>query len=138
MENGSIPDNRITASSEYSSTYSPRKGRLNNNGYWGPISVASQWFQVDLQEQVQIEGVIIQGVIDPNYDPQWVTAYQVQYSVGKITWQYVVGVTTPDTVQVRFFHEGQNQYHLYSIILFTPLDTYMCAGLPLRGASKLN
>ena len=66
MEDGSIPDNRITASSEYSSTYSPRKGRLNNNGYWGPKSLTAQWFQVDLQEQVQIEGVIIQGIINPN------------------------------------------------------------------------
>ena len=129
MEDGSIPDNRITASSEYSSTYSPIKGRLNNNGYWGPGSVTDLWFQVDLQEQVQIEGVIIQGIINPKSELQWVTAYQVQYSDDEITWQYVVGETTPHTAQVRCFTKGKINTTC-SIILFTHLDTYMCAGLP--------
>ena len=129
MEDGIIPDNRITASSEFSSKYSPSKGRLNNNGYWAPGLDKDLWFQVDLQEQVQIEGVIIQGIINPNSKLQWVTAYEVQYSDDEITWQYVVDGTTPDTAQVRLFMKGKINITC-SIILFTPLDTYICAGLP--------
>ena len=107
MEDGSIPDSRITASStdpECQTSY----GRLNNLGSsdfagWCAHEGDKQspWFQVDLTTQMQVEGVIMQGSHDAPEFNEWVTAYQVQYSDDETIWQYV-RETSSQTAQVRF------------------------------------
>ncbi|XP_022110422.1 EGF-like repeat and discoidin I-like domain-containing protein 3 [Acanthaster planci] len=104
MEDGSIPDSSITASSVFKErpaapdNCEPHNGRLNYPGVgsivggWCPArnDKESPWFEVDLAKQLQVEGVIIQGSVDPL--GSWrerVTAYQVQYSNDRSTWVYV-------------------------------------------------
>ena len=104
MEDGSIPDSNITASTTHGHC-STSNGRLNNlggNGKAGAWCAASgdrqaPWFQVDLGEQTQVEGVITQGRSDAN---QHVTAYQVQYSDDETDWQYVTDGTNVNDAQV--------------------------------------
>ena len=107
MEDGSIPDSRITASSTYDKC-NTSYGRLNEMGTlgyagWcsGNDNTSSSWFQVDLATQMQVEGVIMQGSHDSPEFNEWVTAYQVQYSDGETIWRYVRG-TSSQTAQVRF------------------------------------
>ena len=107
MEDGSIPDDRITASSSYLDVREdapgnclPSNGRLNKPGIgrvvggWcagSPLSIL-KWFQVDLGERLQVEGVILQGLTDPlNVWSARVESYQVQYSdVQGSSWHYVL------------------------------------------------
>ena len=98
MEDGSIPDDRITASSQRDYRFPPSNARLNLNRYWSPATkqFKGSWLQVDMgANPVQIEGVITQG--SPDY-AQYVTHYQVHYSIDLTTWMYVNGASTP---QVR-------------------------------------
>ncbi|XP_071810116.1 neurotrypsin-like [Asterias amurensis] len=77
MENGAIPDAKITASSYYSSSYYPRYARLNdNNKFWRPSTTTNSWIQVDLGlPSPALTGVIVQGTtID------YVKTFSVQYS----------------------------------------------------------
>ena len=95
MEDGSIPDDRITASSQRDYRFPPSNARLNLDRFWSPLAEPS-WLQVDMgANPVQIEGVITQG--RPDY-AQYVTHYQVQYSIEITTWMYVNKASTP---QVR-------------------------------------
>ncbi|XP_071795634.1 coagulation factor VIII-like [Asterias amurensis] len=97
MEDGSIPDDKITASSHWSSVFPPSNARLNLNGCWGPAKnqLDHSWLQIFTgSEPVQIEGVITQGRPDRYY---WVTQYQVQYSIDGTAWLYVNGDSTPQT-----------------------------------------
>ncbi|XP_038068481.1 uncharacterized protein LOC119737907 [Patiria miniata] len=109
MENGSIPDSAISASSRYTDGDSSRStdncqashGRLNYlgtsggiTGGWCPCSKPDSWLQVDLGWRLQVEGVIIQGSFDPLETwSEWVTEYQVQYSDDQSNWQYVIQST---------------------------------------------
>ncbi|XP_071795635.1 uncharacterized protein [Asterias amurensis] len=97
MEDGSIPDDRITASSQWDKRFPPSNARLNLNGFWGPAEnqLDHSWLQIFTgSEPVQIEGVITQGY---PYDYYWVTQYQVQYSNDSTAWLYVNGDSTPQT-----------------------------------------
>ena len=120
IEDGSIPDHRITASSTYdkgdtSGNCQPSNGRLNQMGSgnviggWcasnnGPDKDAS-WLQVDFVEHVQVEGVIVQGINDTGalYGDWRVTAYSVDYSDDQNTWQYVKVTSSDTSAQVRSF-----------------------------------
>ena len=84
MEDRSIPDDRVTASSQWSNLYQPSDARLNLHRYWFPASgYQDSWLQVDMgTESVQIEGVITQGEPHTN---TYVTKYKVQYSLDGIT-----------------------------------------------------
>ncbi|XP_072023178.1 lactadherin-like [Amphiura filiformis] len=63
MENGTIPDGNIQASSESSSIKGASKGRLNGVSYW--LAASSQtgpiWIQADIGYQTNVNGVITQG-----------------------------------------------------------------------------
>ncbi|XP_072022959.1 lactadherin-like, partial [Amphiura filiformis] len=73
MENGQIPNSRIT--SEIEGPYDANKasdGRLNNNvGFWNKGQ--STWMQVYLGLTTTLAGLVIQGK-----DSNWVTSYYVQ------------------------------------------------------------
>ncbi|XP_071796274.1 uncharacterized protein [Asterias amurensis] len=96
MEDGSIPDDKITASSHWNSNYLPSNARLNMNGCWGPAENQGSWLQIMYMglEPVHIEGVITQGNPDGYY---WTTHYQVQYSIDGTAWLYVNEASTPQT-----------------------------------------
>ena len=83
MENGLIPDERITASSAYS--WSPASfGRLNDargswcTGYWG-----KRYLQIDLQSLHVICAVSTQGGY---FLGDWVKKYTLQLSTDNKTW----------------------------------------------------
>ena len=84
MENGLIPDERITASSAYS--WSPASfGRLNNargswcTGYWGN----NEYLQIDLHSLHVICAVSTQG---RDVYSDWVKKYTLQLSTDNRTW----------------------------------------------------
>ncbi|XP_031564451.1 EGF-like repeat and discoidin I-like domain-containing protein 3 [Actinia tenebrosa] len=86
MEDGTIPDQQLTASTTYDGRYLPAYGRLNfkanvsyNSGSWAPKTLDfNQWFQVDLGSVAKVTGVATQG--NPIY-ATWITSYGLQYSV---------------------------------------------------------
>ncbi|XP_071795899.1 uncharacterized protein [Asterias amurensis] len=97
MEDGSISDDRITASSQWNSHWQPSNARLNLNRYWRPADglFVDSMLQIDVGiNPVHIEGVITQG---SPYRDKWVTQYQVQYSINGTAWLYVNGASTPQT-----------------------------------------
>ncbi|XP_071801174.1 retinoschisin-like [Asterias amurensis] len=89
LEDGSIPDERLSASSNYSGLRmsTPAGGRLNklppdNNtiGAWhAEVKDTNQWIQVDLGNPTYVTGVLTQGRYGNPYAPQWVTKYKVQF-----------------------------------------------------------
>ncbi|XP_071790706.1 lactadherin-like [Asterias amurensis] len=107
MEDGSIPDSNIRASSFHTEETRPQdsciasNGRLNHPGSsegvvggWCPADndLGTPWFQVDLETTKQVEGVMIQGSTDPwERFHDWVTKYKVGYSNDTQAWRYVGG-----------------------------------------------
>ncbi|XP_038062078.1 lactadherin-like [Patiria miniata] len=78
MEDGTIPDNRIRASSSRSSCCLATNARLNDDGYaWVAAGSDSSidWIEVNLVESTVVSGVITQGGIFDDY----VTSYKVDY-----------------------------------------------------------
>ena len=82
MEDKRIPDNAITASHYYSSYY-PRYGRLNYNG-WCTTS-GGQYLQIDLGEVKTITKVATQGLRQKSYRTK---SYFLEYSIDGKHWAY--------------------------------------------------
>ncbi|XP_038060510.1 lactadherin-like [Patiria miniata] len=80
MEDGTIQDKRITASSSYSCCPAS-EARLDDNG-WATSSVdANPWIEVDLVQSTVVSGVITQGDGRGTwYVKRYVVAYQKQPS----------------------------------------------------------
>ena len=85
LEDGSIPDESLSASSNWKDVdmSTPAGGRLNKVspfgiiGAWCPVvKDTNQWIQVDLGDPTYVTGVLTQGRQD---FPQWVTKYTVQF-----------------------------------------------------------
>ena len=93
MENGTISDRQISASSQWTADYAAIQGRLHfkaipkNAGSWSAgKNDLHQWLQVDLGSQyTKVTRVAIQGRNDYN---QWVTKYKLQYSNDGVNFQY--------------------------------------------------
>ncbi|XP_068725948.1 uncharacterized protein [Montipora capricornis] len=83
MENGLIPDERITASSAYS--YAPASfGRLNDvRGSWCTLDNANSYLQIDLQSLHVICAVSTQG---GGVYREWVKKYTLQSSTDNKRW----------------------------------------------------
>ncbi|XP_033113012.1 C-type mannose receptor 2-like [Anneissia japonica] len=86
VEDGTIPSEQLTASSEYNLFFRPDHGRLNTastGDYGGAWSAAvldqNQWIQADLGFLLMVTGTITQGR-DAGMG-QWVTSYKVHYSL---------------------------------------------------------
>ena len=90
MENGLIPDERITSSSAYLGNLgNPDSfGRLNDvRGSWCALmDNASEYLQVDLQSLHVICAVSTQGDGDTYYYPYFVKKYTLQLSIDNKTW----------------------------------------------------
>ena len=114
MEDWTIPDSSITASSDWWSElpWDPydygqdEKGRLHAGGCWCPQTddMHVPWFQVDLKElnqQTKVVGVITQGGFCSSGSTGWVTVFKVQYGCDQLKWHYVGGGPSQDLAQVR-------------------------------------
>ncbi|XP_033106829.1 EGF-like repeat and discoidin I-like domain-containing protein 3 [Anneissia japonica] len=85
IEDGTIPVEQLSASSEYSFVNGAHRGRLNTEatdheeGAWSSGTTdQNQWIQVDLGKRHKVHGVITQGRNKLN---QWVTSYEILYSI---------------------------------------------------------
>lgn len=78
MESGQITDSQISASSVWSSSYSPYKARLNSqSGWYAYTSNVNQWLQVDFEKITKVTGIATQSYYN-SYDR--VTSYTLSYS----------------------------------------------------------
>ena len=88
LEDGSIPDESLSASSNWNDGYfvsTPAAGRLNKIppddktiGAWhARVKDTNQWIQVDLGNPTYVTGVLTQG--RNGVAAQWVTKYKVQF-----------------------------------------------------------
>ena len=134
MEDGSITDSQITASSFHKApaerppdNCKPKNGRLNQKGNEGVVGgwcpaysdLQTPWFQVDLRTTNQVEGVIIQGSTDPlNSYKDWVTHYKVSYSDDQRTWHYAGGSSLQTAkVSCRRLYNNNTYIDLIIIII---------------------
>ena len=93
LENGSITDGQISASSEWDTNYAATQGRLHfkaiqkQAGSWSALGLDSkQWLQADLGGQyTRVTRVATQGRRDAN---RWVTSDKLQYSNDGLNFQY--------------------------------------------------
>ncbi|XP_070122918.1 lactadherin isoform X4 [Equus przewalskii] len=95
LEDNSIPDRQITASSTYRTwglnafSWYPFYARLDKQGKFNAWTAqsnsASEWLQVDLGSQKQVTGVITQGARDFGHI-QYVAAYKVSHSNDGANW----------------------------------------------------
>ncbi|XP_078686058.1 uncharacterized protein LOC144918846 isoform X2 [Branchiostoma floridae x Branchiostoma belcheri] len=99
MEDGSIPDSSITASSVYRYEHRPYYGRLNSlheKGAWvAGANQAGQWLQVDLGGPAVVHGVVTQGRRTAD---QWVTSYKLQRSWKGTSWTTYTGADGTDKI----------------------------------------
>ena len=86
-DRNTIPDDKITASSFYSSSYYPYYGRLNENRGQGWLaktrSDRTDYLQVDMAAVYFVCAVATQGA---NSFDEWTTSYKIHLSVNGITW----------------------------------------------------
>jgi len=93
MENGAIPNQQISASSQWDSNHAAFQGRLHfqatssKAGSWSArTNDVNQWLQIDLGNQAtRVTRVATQG---RNGYSQWVTKYNLQYSDDGQNFQY--------------------------------------------------
>ncbi|XP_022083730.1 lactadherin-like isoform X2 [Acanthaster planci] len=84
MEDGTIPDERISASS-YKGPSGSSDARLNSNWRWTPLSNERSWIEVDLAVSTLVSGVITQG--GPGgmrYVKRYLVSYQRQHSSDRV------------------------------------------------------
>lgn len=94
MEDHTISNEQITASSEWSYDEAVFQGRLhlqetaNMSGGWAAdVDDSNQWLQVDLISlYIKVTGVATQGK-NGDYD-EWVTKYKLQYSDDGMNFTY--------------------------------------------------
>jgi len=84
METGSIPDSKLTASSEKNVNTAAKNGRLNSGSSWcAGTSDSNPYLQIDLQTLHIICAVATQGNSQAN---QWVKNYTLQSSIDRSKW----------------------------------------------------
>ncbi|XP_033111515.1 retinoschisin-like [Anneissia japonica] len=125
VEDGSIPADQLTASSEWRPSHGSQRGRLNTlyishnegTGAWSArFNDQNQWIQVDLGTLKNVRGVITQG---RNNEMQWVTSYEVRHSVNGNSFEAITdangqvaefkGNSDQDTTVTNIFHN-----HVYA------------------------
>ena len=88
MENGRIPDSRITASSVHAnrSDLQPWTGRLNkSSGAWTPqLNQSENWLKVDLAQKMIVTKIATQG---RPVHTAWVTSYNISFSQDDHAWE---------------------------------------------------
>ena len=116
MENGAIPDNRLTASTEQSANTPAKNSRLkftSGSSWCAATSDTNPYLQIDLQMLHIICAVSTQGNSQAD---QWVKTYTLQLSIDGITWtnyKELVG-------QVKVCHMGCLRIILYLASITVP------------------
>ena len=86
-DQGIIPDNQITASSQYSTGYQAAYGRLNGDRGDGWCAKEAgrndDWLQVHLGKTIEVCGIASQGDRNGN---EWVTDFKLSYSTDGKNW----------------------------------------------------
>ena len=111
-----IPDERITASSWFSSKHLPYYGRLDTNighGAWcAAANDKNPYLEIDLEMEHSISGIIIQGKYRLSSDQlgdAWVTVFSLSYAVTREQWTYVIDVNTKQPiVSISHYLVGAN------------------------------
>ena len=112
MQSGSIPDNRITASSELNANTSAKNGRLNytaGSSWCASTNDNNPYLQIDLQTLHIICAVSTQGNSQADY---WVKTYTLQSSRDGITW---TDYEDSGSVKVSFRMREAHLLHLRDI-----------------------
>ena len=89
MEDDTIQNSQVTASSDAGGGYEPYEGRLDHTapGWAAASNSQEQWIQIDLLDTTYVAGVITQGRHNVN---QWVRTFRVLYSNDGTTWSEVL------------------------------------------------
>ena len=100
-----IPDNQMTASSEYEDRCcSPAYGRLNDvrgDGWCSLVSDSTtDWLQVDLGTTLQVCAIATQGSV---HGDGWVTVFKLSYSLDGKNWTIYKDVNNTDMVRTCQF-----------------------------------
>ena len=98
MEDGTVKDNQISASSNlYYSYDGPNNARLNSQlGAWWPMSATvAEWIRVNMDPPEIVSGITLQGY--PS-DGEWVSRYKVEYINGT-SQQYIKDASNDDVVR---------------------------------------
>ena len=98
LEDGSVDDNQIMASSYYSAygfERYPYYGRLNNGDHWAMGSGDQDpWIQADFLKNVLMEGILTQGsAYEP--DQEWVKMLQIQTGLSEDSITYIMEGGSP-------------------------------------------
>ena len=83
MENGSIPDGRITASSMRDNDSIPSFARLRGEKAWCSGKEEAPYLQISLGEAYNITGIETQG---STTDLMWVAEYEIRYTTNTAGW----------------------------------------------------
>ena len=128
-----LPDSVLSASSylQHALNHDPTRSRLHTVahetgvGAWVPdTSESNHWIQVNIQSAKQVFKVATQGRNDDTgYDNQWVTSYQLKYSLTGVEADFVyvtsptdgavetfIGNTDRDTIKENEFPEVSAQF----------------------------
>ena len=88
MENGGIPDSRITASSARKNfkDFLPQLGRLNKPdiAWCSDLKQRGEWLKIDLARKMIVTKLATKG--RPDYD-LWVTSYEISFSQDDNAWE---------------------------------------------------
>ncbi|CAL1296415.1 unnamed protein product [Larinioides sclopetarius] len=87
LETGALLDSQLSASSCFSSAFTPENARLGSDSVWAAADLdENQYLQVDFLDEANVTGIITKGREDI---PQWVTAYSLSYSNDGETWNKI-------------------------------------------------
>ncbi|XP_033113764.1 lactadherin-like [Anneissia japonica] len=151
VEDGTISDEQLSASSEYSFWHGAHRGRLNTKadslaaGAWcSKTNDQNQWIQVDLGKLHKVHGVITQGRNNTHNLLQWVTSYEIFYSVDGNLFQPIrnsdfqvtkfEGNSDQDTAVTNIFPDPV--YAQFARIHPVDLHGHICLRFEVLGCSK--
>ena len=101
LENRSIPDSALTASSA-ESCCPANQARLNNKEAWPPSNVRGAWLQVEFKNTTNVTAIATQGRPDSDI---WVRYYYLYHSIDGQIFQPHQRVR-----QVRWVRKGRSLY----------------------------
>ena len=114
MESGSIPDSKITASSEQSANTPAKNGRLNftsGSSWCAGTSDTNPYLQIDLQTLHIICAVSTQGNSQAD---QWVKNYTLNISTDGSGWtdyKEIGRVKVTNTLLLYFYAQNKQTFH---------------------------
>ena len=85
LEDGSLPDPALSASSAWDDAHKAAKARLHGNGGWGADYKAGLWLQVALDNVTNITAIATQG--DSSRCYCWTKLFNLSSSLGGNDWQ---------------------------------------------------